>query len=253
MTAPREPAILINSIDLLADLLREISSFKLVDRSDARFFLDLEGSISIIQLYILQEQPKTYLLDVHVLKEAAFDHSLEGLRWASFRQFLEDPEVVKVFFDVRNDSHEMKRLYGVRMDGIRDLQLMELGSRKGNKRCIKGLAACIKSDIGLTEKQEKEWLACKDAGQRLYVPNLGGAYEVWDERPLNELLLEYCSQDTWCLPELYKQYYERLSDDWLERIDAESRTRVIDSLRDDYDRNGRNRTKGPSAWQKPKD
>lgn len=251
MASPGTEAILVDTSTELENLLRDVSRVGTKPGSDARFFLDLEGSISIIQVYIQDAEPKLYLLDVHALKESAFDHALSGLRWTSFRQFLEDEGPIKVFFDVRNDSHVMHRLYRVKLDGIRDLQLMELGSREGarKKRHINGLAKCITMDINMSQDQESRWMACKEAGQRLYLPNLGGKYEVWDERPLGPLLLEYCSQDTWCLPRLYDLYYGKLTTEWLGRVDVESKARVVDSQRADYDRNGRNRTRGPPTWQ----
>ena len=50
----------------------------------------------------------------------------------------------------------------------------------------------------------------KDAGRRLFAPELGGSYDVWAERPLSETLIEYAGNDVALLLEM-REAWERYS------------------------------------------
>lgn len=103
---------------------------------------------------LVEPQHKLYLIDVTTLGNKAFDTSGSGNR--SLKTILESKYIVKVFFDIRNDSDALFSLYGICVDGVEDLQLMELASRNFSKRCVNGLAKCIEGDssIEYTEKRD---------------------------------------------------------------------------------------------------
>ncbi|KAJ4307242.1 hypothetical protein N0V88_000623 [Collariella sp. IMI 366227] len=105
--------------------------------------------------------------------------------------------VPKVFFDVRNDSDALFAHFGVRLSGVRDLQLMELAARSPGepRRLVSGLAKCIDRHAGLGLAERREWMAGKEAG-----------YEVFEERPLREEVRAYCVQDVKVLPMLWRRY-----------------------------------------------
>ena len=52
----------------------------------------------------------------------------------------------KVIFNIGNDSNALFSHYHISVDGIKDLQLMELASRKGSQDFVAGLAKCIERD-----------------------------------------------------------------------------------------------------------
>lgn len=88
-------------------------------------YIDLEGialgrccSISIFSLYIAPTK-ETYLIDIYTLKEAAF--STTNNSGTSLKTVLESPTIPKVVFDMRNDSDALFSLFGVSVDGIKDL------------------------------------------------------------------------------------------------------------------------------------
>jgi exonuclease 3'-5' domain-containing protein 1 len=68
-----------------------------------------------------------YLIDIYRLGNEAF--STVNSDKKSLKFILESPVVLKVLFDVRHDSDALFSLYGISLDGIRDVQLMELGTR----------------------------------------------------------------------------------------------------------------------------
>jgi exonuclease 3'-5' domain-containing protein 1 len=65
---------------------------------------------------------KPYLIDVHLLRSAAFTTTTANS--VSLRTILESPKIPKVFFDIRKDSDALFSHYQNCVDGIKDLQLM---------------------------------------------------------------------------------------------------------------------------------
>jgi exonuclease 3'-5' domain-containing protein 1 len=110
--------------------------------------LSRHGSISILTLYD-RSQPHVYLIDVHTLGLAAFTTpsasckaspssdvdvigaaSLEvAPRFITLKSILETEKIPKVFFDVRNDADALFGCFGIKLQGVQDLQVMELASK----------------------------------------------------------------------------------------------------------------------------
>lgn len=58
----------------------------------------------------------------------------------SYIWFWSQPDRMKVFFDIRHDSDALFGLFKINLDGIHDLQLMELATRDLQKRHLHGSA-----------------------------------------------------------------------------------------------------------------
>ena len=86
------------------------------------------------------------------LQHNAFD--TVGSSGCTLRAVLESDNIIKIFFDIRNDSDALFSLYGVRVGGIEDLQLMELASQTFNKRHINGSAKCAERDSTIGPKEK---------------------------------------------------------------------------------------------------
>ncbi|MCJ1239609.1 hypothetical protein MMC14_007607 [Varicellaria rhodocarpa] len=85
-------------------------------------YLDLEGinlsrhgSISIIELFVFPLN-HVYLVDVHVLGEKAF--STLGSDSRTLKVILESTDILKVFFDVRNDFDALYSLFDIKLAGV---------------------------------------------------------------------------------------------------------------------------------------
>ena len=89
------------------------------------------------------------------LGKEAFTHL--GTGGIALQDILESSAVTKVFFDIRNDSDALFSLFGVRVGGIEDLQLMELATRTSNRKLVKGLAKSIQQDARLSAADVKAW------------------------------------------------------------------------------------------------
>lgn len=206
---PAAPKVeLVDSSATLRELLENLS---LIPSSSPPLFLDLEGvnlgrngSISILSLYALHKKT-IYLVDVYKLGKAAFSNPEPG-EHTSLRAILESPSIKKVLFDVRNDSDALFSHYNIRLDGIQDLQLMELATRSGPKKYVAGLAKCIERDSPISDLRKAEWKRRKDEVTKSFDPGKGGSYEVFNKRPMTPDIRDYCAADVSQLLGLYSTY-----------------------------------------------
>lgn len=215
-------------------------------------FIDLEGvnlsrhgTISIMQVYFLPTKC-TYLIDVYTLKDECF--STPGKNGRTLRGILECDSIPKVFFDVRNDSDALYGNYQIKLAGIHDLQLMELATRSFPRKCVNGLSKCIERDAPLSIQERLSWIQTKEGGLRLFAPEKGGRYEVFNERPLPDAIKFYCAQDVQILPRLWAHYDGKMGQRWREKVISESQARVQLSRSATYNGKGRHMALAPTGW-----
>jgi exonuclease 3'-5' domain-containing protein 1 len=78
-------------------------------------------------LRIIPSTKQIYLIDVLSLRHECFTACGEGGN--NLKDSLESNAIPKVFFDVRNDSDALYSHFKIKLDGVIDLQLMELATR----------------------------------------------------------------------------------------------------------------------------
>lgn len=207
----RIETIIVDSAALLRSVIGEVMTL----RTDApSLFIDLEGcqlgrhgSISIMSIYAPPKK-RIYLIDIYRLGAEAF--STVNSDGKSLKTILESSVIMKVLFDVRHDSDALFSHYGICIDGIRDVQLMELGTRTGPKEFLAGLAACVEKDSTISATEKKTWEITKGNTRRLYDPALGGRYEIFNDRPIRPEIVRYCAGDVALLPGLFHAYNTKL-------------------------------------------
>jgi exonuclease 3'-5' domain-containing protein 1 len=218
-------------------------------------FLDLEGvslgrhgTISILQILVPPSR-SVYLLDVHVLGNLVF--STKSNTGTSLKAILESSKYPKVFFDVRNDSDALHAHCGVKLRCVIDVQLLEFGTRPRAGRYLKGLAKSIAEDSGLNHYQMREWQASKELGHNMLDPKKGGSYEVFNHRPLDKAIEEYCARDVLLLPVLLQVYASRLRrrERLAGSIQSEAEQRVALSQRADFNGRGQHMAIGPAGFR----
>lgn len=207
--------------------------------------LSRQGSVSILQVFV-RPTGQAYLIDVYTLNDKAF--TTRGKRGHSLKDILEAPLTPKVFFDVRNDSDALFAHFRIRLAGIQDLQLMEMATRRYPRRVVSGLAKCMENDAQMSAAARAEWQATKEKGRWLFSPEYGGSYELFNERPLDEDIRLYCTQDVQFLPQLWDHYDALLSQTWRRRVLAASKDRVALSQSPNYNGHGRHMTMAPENW-----
>lgn len=218
-------------------------------------FLDLEGvslgrhgTISILQVLVPPSRT-VRLLDVHVLSNLVF--STKGNTSISLKYILESTKYPKVFFDLRNDSDALYAHYGVQLRCVIDVQLLEFGTRPRPGGFLKGLAKSITEDSGLNHQQIRGWQASKTLGHDMFDPKKGGSYEVFNHRPLDKAIEEYCARDVLLLPVLLQACASRLKGrgQLAQAIQSEAEQRVVLSQRSGFNGRGQHMAVGPAKLQ----
>lgn len=204
------------------------------------------GTVSIFSLYVRPTQ-EVHLIDIYNLQARAFDTA--GTGGVSLRSLLQSPAVPKVFFDIRNDSDALFAHYQVSVAGIRDLQLMELATRKRSKEFVSSLTKCIEYDSALAPALKSDWKRKKESAIKLYAPEQGGHYEVFNERPLPHELSQYCARDVSFLGNLFDIYDARLRERsmafWSVEVRQATEDRIRESQSPGYVPNGQHKAKAP--------
>ncbi|KAK8013571.1 ribonuclease H-like protein [Apiospora marii] len=211
-------------------------------------FLDLEG------VNLSRQDPSLSFRSSSSLKAAltsstAFSTPGKACK-ITLKDLLESDTIPKVFFDVRNDSDALFGNFNVDLAGIQDLQLMELATRAFNRRHINGLSRCIERDCPMTSGERYAWKHIKEQGVKLFAPEKGGSYEVFNERPLPEKVRLYCVQDVQFLPRLWSYYDAKMSEKWKARVLAASKDRVILSQTPDFNGKGQHMALAPKDWSR---
>ena len=254
---PEIDITVVDSATTLTSLLDNLIS--LPGANPPSLYLDLEGvklgrhgSISIISLFVAPIK-KVYLIDIHSLGRTAF--STVNRSATSLKTILESPTIPKVFFDIRNDSDALFSNFQISVKGIQDLQLMELATRKGSKDIVAGLAKCIENESPISGAAKDEWQRTKEDARQLFDPKKGGRYEVFNDRPIKQEIMEYCARDVALLPGLYNVYNTKLclpkEAHWQNRVRNATKDRIKLSQSPDYD--GHTTSKkilGPWRWNK---
>lgn len=226
---------------------------------DSTLYVDLEGNnlshhgtLSLITI-LVEPRPTVHLIDVTILGKEALStpsgngsgSSIEGQQ--THQQILESSEIPKIFFNIRNDSDALFSLFGIRIAGIEDLQLMESGTRTGSKRLIKGLAKAIEQDARLSAAEIKSWKEVKESGKRLFVPELCGNFAVFDQRRLSAEIVKYSVQDVLHMPALRRTYLDQLGPVWKAKVEEEGFGRIALSQSAGFNGRGRDMAEGPEA------
>jgi exonuclease 3'-5' domain-containing protein 1 len=240
---------LIDTVEAIPALIEDLTGHPTEPPS---LYLDLEGvnlsrdgSISILQIHIAPLN-KSYLIDVHTLGVKAFN--TPGKLDHTLRSILQSELIPKVFFDVRNDSDALFSHFQISLAGVKDLQVMEYATRTFQKKFLNGLSKCIDRDLGLSYSQKVECQRVKEKGLKLFAPERGGTYEVFNKRPLSDDIGLYCVQDVQWLPALYQTYKKRLnnlSQTTSVKVARASLDRVKESQSVSYSPHGQHKAIGP--------
>lgn len=206
-------------------------------------YLDLEGNslcrhgtISLITI-LLHPQGVVRLIDVLSLGKSSFTTTSKDGK--SLKSILEDPEITKCLWDVRNDADALWALYEVGLAGVVDVQLLENASRVGDKTYLSGLQNAIKFDLKLGAVELHRWIRSKKQTQSLM------SADIFATRPVEAKTIQYCTGDVIHLPDLHALYLSRMRGDWLAKAKEESLRRVGDAQSPAYDPQSATKTLGP--------
>lgn len=240
-------------VDTVASVFHMLDVLHDLPTTPPSLYIDLEGenlsrhgSISLPQIFVLPNN-FTYLVDVYRLQNEAFT-TTHGVHGNNLKAILESEAIPKVMFDVRADSDALYSHFQIELAGIQDLQLFELATRHFPKRFVNGLAKCIERDANLSWAEKSRWRMAKEKGRKLFAPELGGNYQVFNVRPLTEDIMTYCVQDVQFLPRLWSHYRLKLTPFWKAKIEKATRDRIALSKSHDFSAKGQHMALAPSDW-----
>ena len=132
--------------------------------------LGRRGELCILQVACITKTSAVVvvLFDVCVLGRAMFDRGL--------RQVLENANIIKLVYDARADSDALFAQFDVQLRGLIDVQVAYMKTKKPNDSFLTGMKKALVA-VGTSA-------AFKDDGQKLFLPEYGGSFQVWKQRPL---------------------------------------------------------------------
>lgn len=153
----------------------------------------------------------------------------------TLKSILESHTIPKVFFDVRNDSDALFAHFYVKLRCIHDVQLMELAvTTRRTRKYLIGLSNCIKHNINMSQEHAEACQLVKEHGVKLFSPEHGGTYEVFNERPLKHMVVQYCVMDVVHLPQLWNQFDAKMDGFWKVMVHEATADRVEESQSVEY-------------------
>jgi exonuclease 3'-5' domain-containing protein 1 len=231
---------MIDSIGALEKLLNELDH--LLHRP-AALFLDVQtinpeqdGSISVISLFV-RPIKKVFLIDVLTLGEDVF--TTTSLADNTLKLLLESPAVPKILFDVGNASAALFNHYGIRLNGIKDLQIMQLATQypRAQQAEAASLETCVEEDAQPPARALALWTQVQSTVSQLRDPTKGGSDAVFKERPLRQAILDYHLQNVLILPWLWVLYCDTLCKPnnafWRSMVFYTVRDRIRESMNPD--------------------
>ncbi|PVH83994.1 hypothetical protein DL98DRAFT_652061 [Cadophora sp. DSE1049] len=201
--APYRSAIMVDTVEELDTFVWKAGR---IQEGIAEMFWDEEsgpnhgrnGRLSTIQITLASVSGLTYILDVIKLGHFLFYYVTSKV--LSIRRVHENPNIVKVVFDLRADAAALHGQYGINFRGAIDLQLMELATRPASSRgYLLSLDVCVTNHLGLGAEELATWKYAKTGGSHF----LNKDFSKWEIRPLPHELLIYAANDTVLMPHLY--------------------------------------------------
>ena len=203
--------------DAISELKRKIAERNTLLAVDCEGdSLSRKGALTIITV---ATEEKVYIFDVLKLGQLVFTSGLG--------EILEDKSREKLTFDCRQDSDALWHQFKVKLEGVLDLQLLEVIYRRENPTAgstvntprfsaantrggrrnrrsqrpdeverINGFGRCIELYL-----QDEKLTKIKDKGKRLIKLDT----KVWTRRPLTDDLIHYCTVDTMAMFRLYNK------------------------------------------------
>lgn len=115
-------------------------------------------------------------------------------------------------------------------------------------RFVNGLGRCLERDINLSFAARQQIAQVKQAGLKLFAPEKGGSYEIFNQRPLSKDIKMYCIQDVQYMPMLWQQYSKKMTGATRTKVKIASKDRVTESQAKDYNPHSRNKAYLPLGW-----
>ncbi|KAI1042528.1 hypothetical protein LB505_010924 [Fusarium chuoi] len=207
--------------------------------------------LAIMMCYGPEYRRRLFLVDVNLLANQAF--STRGYYGASLRSILDSASYQKVFFDVGHDSHILYIQYGIKLQGVHDLQLMENAcwSQERKTRHLQSFDPLVQSLL-VHGKNRKRWLIERFNGEWAYGYDARSPHTVFQKRPVVSYLQLYCCRNIRFMPELYEKIWYAVPM-IMDLVAQEAQRRVDESQEDGYNALASGRLRSPWSAEQHKE
>jgi exonuclease 3'-5' domain-containing protein 1 len=190
----RENIIFIDTESDVVKYTRDIMNERMISVDCEGYNLCRRGTISLIQI---ATKDKIYVFDITVLKDKAFELGLKGI--------LTSHEILKLFFDARNDCDALYNLYYFIPKYFVDVQVlcMEEVYNRGN---LCGVLSSIYRSFWVSDQDVMFIKGVKEKGRRIYRKN----NRVFDQRPLMKSIVNYAAEDARLIYNLFCEFFFRV-------------------------------------------
>jgi len=203
-----------------------------------------QGSISLLSL---KASGVVHLIDIQSLGERAFSQT--DKKKTSLRKILQSSSIKKLFFDVRNASHALFGLYGIRLKNVIDVQLFDVATKPASMRkYVWGLDKAVACGGVLPSMAVGDFCEARRIFAEEFITSRGGDGSRIEARPLSQSLIAHTAMDVYFLGQLYDACRAQLQSDWISRISKETNRRLSSACAPQYQPWGLHKKFGPRGW-----
>ncbi|KAF3917705.1 hypothetical protein AA313_de0210339 [Arthrobotrys entomopaga] len=112
------------------------------------------------------------------------------------------------------------------------------------RRLLNSLAKCVENYVPLNA-DKTTWRRAKQEGDRLFNPENGGSYEIFNTRPIPDKIISYSVGDVQCLPNLWNRFWPNSTSRWRDMVTEETKKRVAESQKLGHQPHGRHKALAP--------
>lgn len=183
-----------------------------------------KGEIYLIQIYD-SFCNRLYIVDVCTLGAAAFFTPASDDK-TTLRKILQSAWILKLFCDVRSDSRALFQEFEIHLRGIKDVQNIELASRRDptGRQWRKGLSRLIDRYADLSDEQFSEFVTYKNNGREICED---WGFVQFSVRPLRKDLTVYAANDVLYLPRIYSNLTKDMSEERFRSADVATQNSIL--------------------------
>ncbi|XP_063396016.1 piRNA biogenesis protein EXD1-like [Mytilus trossulus] len=182
-------------IEVMKELQEKIENKQMIAVDCEGVDLSRFGSVTLVNI---GTRDLVYLIDILKIGNSVFDDGL--------RSILEDSGIEKLMFDCREDADALLHIHKVKLNGVLDVQILEVNNRihvyRNGYTKIRSLKHCLELFV-----TDNTLVNIKLQGRS----SMNISSNVWKKRPLDENMLKYASVDILGLFKLYDALRTRMS------------------------------------------
>ena len=240
--------VLVDDEEQIADVVSKVQKQDNIAVDCEGTELSRSGALTVLSIAV---EEQAFIIDIKKLGEKAFQLGLKDI--------LENGHQNKLLFDCRSDSDALWHQFQVKLNGVLDIQLMEILYREEKaefdiSNVESKLAEAARHGVPdekainlhslkkviETYLDNEELLSAKSL---ITMSDRDVKKDIWDHRPLEDTLLQYASADVLSLLQLFEKFKSEINGNVMTRLKTASATYTgfyrekFSRTLDEYERN----------------